>query len=77
MRKRNKIKRTKKPRLCWVLGEIMSEAIKVKTAESKTLRFVWYVVIIGGIIGDGFLLVIYYIKSLSLKLSGIKEHQNR
>ena len=26
--------------------------IQAKTTESKTLRFVWYIVIIGGIIGD-------------------------
>ena len=38
--------------ICTIIGAIMYETvIQAKTTESKTLRFVWYIVIIGGIIG--------------------------
>ena len=36
----------------------MYELIKVKSTESKTLRVVWYVVVIGGIVGEWFNLFI-------------------
>ena len=92
MRTGNKIKRAKALRLCWLLTEMMSQAtFQVKTAESKTLKLVWYIVIIGGIIGHGFLLRVLFtyfsftkfvlinnqlLKRTHSKTRSKKEHQN-
>ena len=50
----SKMKCDKLREMLLICQALMYEVIKVKSTESKTLRVVWYVVIIGGIIGDWF-----------------------
>ena len=50
----SKMKCDKLREMLLICKALIYEVIKVKSTESKTLRVVWYVVIIGGIIGDWF-----------------------